>query len=267
MSSPSLNEQELAVVMPVYNEEECIGDVVSSWLAVLTEEGVQFRLLILDDGSQDDSAAQLAGFAQDKRVTIIRKPNTGHGPTILVGYRHGVAVADWVFQVDSDGEMPPENFPELWRCREGYDAVFGFRAGRKQQLGRWLISRCSRFAIACCFGSQVHDVNVPYRLIRADVLRHIVPLIPEDTFAPNLIISGALSRMKCRIHNHPVPHTQRQTGCTSIRGWKLWKAAMKALVQTFKCSLRIRQSLPEWKQESCMATHVGASHMASGSSE
>ncbi len=267
MSSPPLNELDLAVVMPVYNEEECISDVVSSWLNVLDKAAIHFHLLVIDDGSGDDSAARLSLFAQDERVTIIRKRNTGHGPTILLGYRHGMAIADWVFQVDSDGEMPPESFPELWRRRERYDALFGFRAGRKQGIGRWLISRCSRLAIACLYGSQVRDVNVPYRLIRANLLRHIVPLIPEDTFAPNLIISGALSRMNCRLHNHPVPHCGRQTGCTSIRNWQLWKAALKALIQTCACSLRIRRSLPEWKRESRKATHAGASRMASRSSE
>jgi len=249
-------EHELAVVMPVYNEEECIQEVVSAWMAVLDKEGIRFRMLILDDGSTDGSLDELAELAADERITIIRKPNTGHGPTVLLGYRYGVETAGWVFQVDSDGEMPPESFPDLWHRRAEFNALFGYRKERRQQFARWLITRCSRLTVACLLGGRVHDVNVPYRLMRSDVLVNVLPLIPESTFAPNLVIAGALSRMDCRLCNHPVPHTHRKTGCTSIRSWRLWKASLKALAQTCACSLRIRRSVRKCKGRPRIATNT-----------
>ena len=112
---------DLAVVMPVYNEQECIAAVVDSWRAMLARLDVEYKLIVLNDGSRDATAAALEKFAGDRRVEIVHKQNTGHGPTILLGYRRAVATARWVFQCDSDDEISPEHFPHLWERREQYD--------------------------------------------------------------------------------------------------------------------------------------------------
>jgi len=231
-------QAELAVVMPVYNEEECIAEVVRSWCRELERLGVDFRMLVLNDGSRDGTAAALEIFATDRRVQVVNKPNSGHGPTILAGYRRAVDLAPWVFQCDSDNEMRPTSFGELWRRRDDFDALFGARVGRRQNWGRRLISAVSRATVAALWGAGVADVNTPYRLIRATLLRPIVAQIPADTFAPNVIISGALIRAHARIYNHPVPHEPRATGTVSIVRWKLWRSALRAFGQTLRCRPR-----------------------------
>ena len=230
---------DVAVVMPVYNEEACIAGVVRSWRAMLSELGLTFRILVLNDGSTDGTQAALSVFLGDECVQVIHKANSGHGPTILLGYQKAVETADWVFQCDSDDEMKPDSFPELWRRREASDALFGVRSGRRQPLARKLISACSRATVRVFFGSGVVDVNVPYRLIRVSLLRRILPQIPPDTFAPNVIISGALARGGARLYNHPVPHEGRKTGTVSIVKWKLWRATFRAFWQTLRCRPRI----------------------------
>ena len=230
---------DLAVIMPVYNEEACIVGVVVSWREVLSSLDINFRMMVLNDGSQDGTIPALATFAGDDRIGVVNKENTGHGPTILRGYRQAVKVADWVFQCDSDGEMKAEHFPVLWEERDGYDALFGVRQGRAQNIGRKLISACSRLTVRLVFGPGVVDVNTPYRLIRADILSRIVNQIPDETFAPNVIISGALAKAGARIYNHPVPHESRQTGAVSIVKWKLWRAAGKSFWQTLRCRPKI----------------------------
>lgn len=232
---------DLAVVMPVYNEQECIAAVVDSWRAMLARLDVDYKLIVLNDGSRDATAAALEKFAGDRRIEIVHKQNSGHGPTILLGYRRAVAVARWVFQCDSDDEMSPEHFPRLWERREQYDALFGYRANREQNVGRQLISGVSRATVRMLFGGGVIDVNVPYRLLRADVLRQIIAQIPDDTFAPNVIISGTVAKARLRIDNQLVPHEGRKTGAVSIVKWKLWKAAFKSFLQTVQCRPVLRR--------------------------
>jgi len=230
---------DVALVMPVYNEEACIANVVRSWREMLAGLGVRFRMVVLNDGSTDGTRAVLDALAGDEHLEIVHKANSGHGPTILEGYRRAVAEAAWVFQCDSDDEMKPDGFPMLWNDRQSYDALFGTRAGRAQNFGRRLISACSRLTVRVLFGSGIIDVNTPYRLIRAPLLRPIVAQIPDDTFAPNVIISGALCRAGVRIANHPVPHECRRTGSVSIVKWKLWKSALRSFWQTLCCRPRI----------------------------
>ncbi|MEJ7616264.1 MAG: glycosyltransferase family 2 protein [Pyrinomonadaceae bacterium] len=235
---------DLAVVMPVYNEQECIAGVVEAWLTVLSELGIEYLIIVLNDGSQDETRKALSKFAEDRRVSVVNKTNSGHGPTVLLGYRQAVEMARWVFQCDSDDEMRPEHFPQLWEKRERYDALFGFRQGRQQNVGRRLISAFSRITVRLLFGNGVRDVNVPYRLMRADILRQIVVQIPDDTFAPNIIISGTMAGAGLRINNQLVPHEGRKTGTVSIMKWKLWRAAGKSLWQTIKCRPAIRRPDP-----------------------
>lgn len=226
---------DLAVVMPVFNEEECIGEVVDSWIESLNEKSIQYKIIVINDGSQDGTQTALSIYENDPRVMLINKPNSGHGPTILQGYREGLALADWVFQCDSDNEMHAEHFDLLWSCKDNYDALFGIRANREQNPGRKVISAGSTLLVHVLFGSGVKDVNVPYRLIRSSLLSLIVDKIPPSTLAPNVIISGAVTASGACIYNCPIPHINRQTGTVSIMKWKLIKFAFKAFIQTLCC--------------------------------
>jgi glycosyltransferase involved in cell wall biosynthesis len=231
---------DLAVVMPVFNEQDCIVKVVKSWIFSLASLGIEFKIIVLNDGSYDGTQEALKFFENDERVEIINKANSGHGPTILVGYRHSVQNAEWTFQCDSDDEMKPDHFLNLWNNRAGFDALFGVRKEREQNMGRRLISACSRTVVSILFGQGVTDVNTPYRLIRSNILRQIINQIPADTFAPNVIISGILSKYDFRIYEYPVPHENRKTGQVSIVKWKLWKSVMKAFYQTLIIYLNIK---------------------------
>lgn len=226
--------KDVTVVMPVYNEEACITDVVNDWKAALDRLQITYMLLVLDDGSRDDTALRLTAFRDDPCVTVINKQNSGHGPTILAGYRMACENSDWVFQVDSDNEMRAEHFEKLWQQRTKCDAVFGIRSARAQALPRRIISIISRMAVSMFYGRGVRDVNCPFRLMRADVLRGLLRCIPEDTFAPNVAIAGLFVLKGRRVINIAVPHSNRQTGEVSIQKWKLFKAALKSFLQTIR---------------------------------
>ena len=84
------------------------------------------------------------------------------------------------------------------------------------------------------------DVNAPYRLIRRCALAEILTMIPDDAFAPNVIISGLAARSGLRVREEWVPHRGRRTGTVSIVKWRLWKAAARAFGQTVRVALRAR---------------------------
>lgn len=232
---------ELAVVIPAYNEAECIAHVVRAWCDEFERLSIDYHLSVFNDGSTDETEGALSVFSDDPRVTVRSKPNSGHGPTILMGYRDAVERAEWVFQCDGDDEMPPSSFESLWRIRSDYDALFGKRVEREQSRGRHLISAVSRVTVRLAYGGGVEDVNTPYRLMRSSFLRPIVAAIPEDTFAPNLAIAGAMVASGARIANVPVPHHNRRTGSVSIVKWGLWKAAARSLMQTVRLAPRLRR--------------------------
>lgn len=238
----SSKDYELALVMPVYNEEGCVAAVVRSWRDMLRAAGIHFVMLVINDGSQDRTADILDEFAGEEFIRVVHQANAGHGPTILRGYRQAVTLADWVFQCDSDNEMSPDAFGGLWHVRHSVDAVFAARQDRRQNLQRKLISFCSRLTVSLLFGRGIEDVNSPYRLIRSSTLQPILEWIPPDAVAPNVIVCGALTVAGARTSSVPVPCRPRQTGCGSIVRWRLWEMALRAFGQAMRCSRRIRRS-------------------------
>ncbi len=234
------SRRDLILVMPVYNEAQCVAGVIEKWRDAFEQLNINAELLVLNDGSRDETEQTLEQFQDDERVSIVNKPNSGHGPTILQGYREAVKRADWVFQVDSDDEMQPDAFAGFWKRRDKYDAIFGIRWHREQDAGRRVLSAGSRILVRLFFGRGVRDVNVPYRLMRAEKLAPIVAAIPDDTFAPNLLISGVFGQTVKRVTNRNVLHENRKTGTVSLKSSKLWKIALKSGRQTTAFMVRYR---------------------------
>lgn len=229
---------ELAVVLPVYNEEDCIVAVLNDWLSVLESLSIDFQLFVLNDGSTDGTKERLEAFGRDARVNVVNKDNQGHGPTILRGYRAAVDVAEWVFQTDSDREMPAEAFGDFWRERDGYDLLFGWRQSRKLGLARRILSAGAALTVRLFAGGGTRDVNVPYRLMRSERLKEMLAFIPPDTFAPNVAVSGLAGMARLRVANMPVPFRLRQTGKVSLVRWKMLTGGVRSFLQTFRILAR-----------------------------
>ena len=188
------SQLDLTVVMPVYNEEQVIGHTLRSWLSMLDELAINYELIALNDGSRDQTSEVLEEFASENKITVVEKSNEGHGPTILRGYWEATKRSNWVFQVDSDNEMSADAFPKFWELSKEADVILGYRTGRSQTLDRKLISVIAGWTVRVAYGCKLRDVNCPYRLIRSNLLVPILEFIPNDTFAPNVIISGTLAR-------------------------------------------------------------------------
>ena len=227
--------ENLCVVMPVYNEQEAIGPVLEKWDAALKDLGIDYEIRPYNDGSRDGSLAVMREVAGrlGPQIDVRDKPNGGHGNTILTGYREAAADGfDWIFQIDSDDEMGPEKFGELWAHRGEYDFLVGTRQGRVQQLPRKVMSFVSRLCVRIFYGKSVWDVNTPYRLMRASAFHDFYEAIPLTTFAPNVILSGLAARHKLRSLEIQVPQHDRTSGEVSIKKWKLFKAAVRSFWQT-----------------------------------
>lgn len=232
----SITNENLAVVMPVYNEGEIVETTVNEWLKELRRLQIIFKLHVYNDGSTDNTIAKLENLAlQNSDLVVHDKKNSGHGPTILQGYGDN-SNADWIFQIDSDREMGPESFNELWSRREGYDFLLGSRDGRNQSFVRKVVSSFSRKVVHIFYGKDVFDVNAPYRLMRSSLFKPHYDSMPSHTFAPNVIISGIASLKNVRIFEYPVPHTERRVGQATISSshWKLFKVAFKSFCQTVR---------------------------------
>ncbi len=208
----------LFIVIPAYNEQETIEDIIRQWYPnlLLGEEGS--RLVVIDDGSKDATAEKLEALKKEFPLLEVKhKQNSGHGPSILAGYKYALSEgADYIFQTDSDGQTEPSEFPEFWENRKKYEMIIGYRKERGDGAGRIAVTRTLRGLILLTFHVYVKDANTPFRLMKASVLEKEIKYVPKDYFLTNVLISVIFAKRKYRVKYLPISFKARQGGTNSI---------------------------------------------------
>ncbi len=233
----------LYLVMPAYNEEENIGQVIADWYPVVEQIGGESRLVVLDDGSKDRTYSILKDACADHPLLIpVKKENQGHGATVLYGYRYALEQEpDYIFQTDSDGQTDPREFWEFWEQREAYDMVIGHRCRREDGRSRIFVTQVLKLVIRLCFHEDVTDANTPFRLMKAEVLREQIRLIPENFNLSNVILSVIYAKKGLRVKYIPITFRPRQGGENSINLKKIFGIGCQAVRDFWK----INRMLPK----------------------
>ncbi|MCA9667993.1 MAG: glycosyltransferase family 2 protein [Myxococcales bacterium] len=192
MSQGHEDRERLIVVMPVYNERQAIAAVLAEWLdAIAALDDAEATLLLVDDGSTDgtaDIARELA--ARRETLVVVRKDNSGHGPSCLYGYAEALRRgAQWVLQVDSDGQCDPRYLARFWQQRGRGPLHYGRRRERGDGRRRALIQAALRLLLYARSGVYVRDANVPYRLMSAETTRWVLARVPTDFLLSNVAVA------------------------------------------------------------------------------
>lgn len=220
--------------MPAYNEAENIRNVVEQWYPViekLQNGGANAKLCIANDGSKDNTFEIMKELQKEYPLfDPLDKSNSGHGATVLHLYRHAIENgADYVFQTDSDGQTNPDEFWQMWENRHDYDMQIGFRKGRQDGVSRVFVTKTLRIVVWLMFHEWVTDANTPFRLMRADKLKAIMDVIPQDYFLCNVAISAIAVKWKYAIKFYKITFKPRQGGVNSINMKRIFKIGWKAL--------------------------------------
>ena len=237
----------LYIVIPAYNEEANIGDVIESWYPIIEKHdgGGKSRLVIIDDGSKDRTLEIMQEAAKTKPMLVaLTKKNKGHGATILYGYKYAIEQgADYIFHTDSDGQTLPEEFEPFWEKRNDYDMIAGWRRGRQDGFSRKVITKVLRWTVKLIFRIALRDVNVPYRLMKAEILRKWIGLVPEDYYLTNIAIMAIFGRVGARILSIPITFRPRQGGKSTVNVWKIGGIGVQALRDFRKLDRKIDRAI------------------------
>lgn len=220
----------LFIVIPAYNEQDNIRQVVNDWYPIVEKFGTDSRLVVIDDGSRDDTYKILQELARKMpKLTALTKPNGGHGATVLYGYKYALSNgADYVFQTDSDGQTLPSEFEPFWIAKNKYDITIGYRNKRRDGISRILVTKILRLVVHICFRVYVLDANTPYRLMSAATLRENIKYIPDDFFLTNVALSAIYKKRRQKVHFIPISFRPRQGGRNSINLFKIVKVGLSS---------------------------------------
>ena len=177
----------VSVVLPAFNEEGAVGDVVTEFREELATAGLPFEILVVDDGSTDRTAQ----VAAEAGAVIISSPqNLGYG----LALRRGIIAAKYPYVLicDADGTYPPSAVTDLTRLAENFDMVVAARTGSKfrgrgvRSLARTGLRVFSSFVV----GRRIPDVNSGFRIFRKDAcLSYFGILSPGFSFTTGLTLA------------------------------------------------------------------------------
>ena len=202
-------ELELSVVVPIYNEEENIPHLHERITQALTDSGLAYELILVDDGSSDNSYKLLQGLAsQDRRVKVIRfRRNFGQTAAMAAGFN--AAQGKVVVPMDGDLQNDPTDIPLLLaKIHEGYDVVSGWRKYRQDTfINRKLPSMIANGLISRLTGVHLHDYGCTLKAYRREVLDGINLYGEMHRFVPALA-----SQVGAKVTELPVKHHPRLYG-------------------------------------------------------
>lgn len=232
----------LYLVMPAYNEEENIEQVVRDWYPVLEQTGPDSKLVIADSGSTDRTHEILLSLQQTDFPKLVILDQTGkqHGPKLIALYRYAIQQgADYIFQTDSDGQTDPLEFRAFWRRRYEYDAIIGHRSSRGDGRFRAFVEGVVCALLRIIFGIRVPDANAPFRLMTTAVVDKYIDRFEEDYFLPNIMLTTFFSYYHEKLLFRRISFKPRQGGVNSINVKKIFKAGLDAL----KDFIRFRKNM------------------------
>lgn len=199
-TEPGSGAQPAAAIVPVFNEAKTIADIVTRAAAHVD------RVVAVDDGSTDGSAAALAGVAAE---TIRHPENRGKGAALLSGVARARALgAAFVVTLDADGQHPPEYIPALLRAADSRTIVVGSRMGGAGSIpkARLRANRTASFFVSWAAGQWIDDTQCGFRVYPISLFDR-VPLRPRrrSGFVMESEVLIEACRAGFRVVSVPVP--------------------------------------------------------------
>ncbi len=163
----------LSVVLPAHNEEAAIAGTIQSVVSVLDEWGLDFEVIVVNDGSKDRTQTIVEEIAtDDRRVRLLNHPvNQGYGAALVSGFEAVSGDKTLVFFMDSDGQFDIRDLERFFALIEEYDAVLGYRIHRQDTWVRKLNAWGWKMLVRLVFGLRVRDVDCAFKLYPARFFR------------------------------------------------------------------------------------------------
>lgn len=223
--------ESLTIIIPAYNESMNIDAVAREWHAVVSAIGGASKLMIIDDGSKDDTFAKLQILAAELPYLLpVTKANSGHGATILYGYQYALQHhADYIFQTDGDGQTLASEFPAFWDKRHDHPVIIGSRNHRQDGFSRVFVTKVLKLVIRVIFRINVQDANTPYRLFHKDILARYLPRIPANFNLTNVLLTVLMVDAKEDVLFLPITFRPRQGGKNSINFKRIVRIGRQAI--------------------------------------
>jgi dolichol-phosphate mannosyltransferase len=210
----------LSVIVPLYNEQESVPILQGELAEAL--DGIDYEIIFVDDGSQDQTATQIAAGPHIRVLSFAR--NAGQSAAVWAGLK--VATGDVLVLIDGDLQNDPADIPRLLaELSSGADLVCGYRAERKDTFVKRVSSRIANFIRSRFTRDGVRDTGCTLKAMRRQCIGALLPFKGMHRFIPALVKGAGY-----RLVEIPVNHRPRRFGRSK---YGLGNRAVRATVDMF----------------------------------
>ncbi len=222
---------DISIVVPLYNEEDSIYEL-ASWIdKVLTESNLSYELILIDDGSSDNSWLVIEKISpQFKNIKSIKlQRNYGKSAALYCGFR--AAQGDVVITMDADLQDNPDEIPDLYRMikENGFDMVSGWKKKRFDPISKTIPSKLFNSVVRLVSGIKLHDFNCGLKAYKRKVIKSIELYGEMHRYIPVLAKKAGFSNIGEKI----VKHQKRKYGVTKFGFERYIKGFLDLLTVAF----------------------------------
>ena len=201
----------LSIFFPAYNDSGTIASLVITALRTARELTPDYEVIVVNDGSADNTAAildELARTYPEVRV-VHHERNRGYGGALRTGF--ATATRELVFYTDGDAQYDPAEMTLLWRrFDDSVDLVNGYKISRSDPLHRIIIGRIYHHTVKLLFGLTVRDVDCDFRMMRRAIFDKVT--LEKNSGVICLEMMKKITDAGFRIAEVPVHHYHRAYG-------------------------------------------------------
>jgi glycosyltransferase involved in cell wall biosynthesis len=209
-----MNKTDISVIIPLINEEESLPELIEWIERVMKENNFIYEVLLMDDGSTDNSWNVIQTFHQKnpciKGVRFRR--NYGKSAALNVGFQD--AKGEVIITMDADLQDSPDEIPDLYKmiATDGFDIVSGWKKKRFDPISKTIPTKLFNWATRKMSGLQLHDFNCGLKSYRKEVVKSIEVYNEMHRYIP-VIAKWAGFR---KITEKEVQHRERKYGTTKF---------------------------------------------------
>lgn len=205
---------DVSIIIPLYNEDESLGELVDWICRVGKENKLSFEIIMIDDGSTDNSWQIISDLSERIRElkAIKFRRNYGKSAALHVGFQ--AAKGDVVITMDADLQDSPEEIPGLFKMikEEGYDLVSGWKKKRHDPLSKTLPSKFYNYTARLVTGIKLHDFNCGLKAYKKSVIKAIEVYGEMHRYIPVIAQRAGFSKIGEKV----VQHHERKYGVTKF---------------------------------------------------
>ena len=209
-----MSKLDISVVVPLYNEEESLPELVQWIDRVATSNALSYEVILVDDGSTDNSWSVVETLKEQypniKGISFLR--NYGKSAALYEGFK--MAEGEVVFTMDADLQDSPDEIPEMRRMilEEGYDLVSGWKKRRYDPASKRWPSKFFNLTARVVSGIKLHDFNCGLKAYRRKVVKSIEVYGEMHRYIPILAKHAGFKRVGEKV----VEHRERKYGVSKF---------------------------------------------------